>query len=223
MDYSLEEYHLMIIQTHIYRFRQQYSGYFEKEKTKKLVNYFFNHIYTLEGKAERDQMAEETYARFRGIISEKSRNRIDKLLKLNSLTDELDQEMALEWINDRELSKKIEYWKVIPCDTMKDLFKRANSFKKREKQLQLSIINLESFFELSKNPIAEMVLKPTKMAAMMIGVRKLYEMFEEGYYATKPVDKELFKVFMNEVREKESNFLSSVYDKEVELPESFIK
>ncbi len=223
MQYTLEEYHGLIIQTHIYRFFQEYHDYFEKDKTKKLVNFFFNRIYTLEGKDQRDNMAQETFSRFRGILSEKSRNRIDKLLRLNSLTDELDKEMAIHWKNDPELSGKIEYWKVIPCDVFKGLMLRSNTFESRKEQATLSIENLESFFELSKNPIAEMVMKPIKMAAMMMGIRQLYETLEEGYNATRPVDKELFKIFMEEVREKESDYLKSVYGRELTFPESGIR
>lgn len=207
----------LIVNTHIRRFRNTYGEYFELEESHNLVQYFFNRIYILEGKAERDQMAEKTFKRFGSFISENSKTRLEKLMHLNWLTDELDAQMA-EYIEANQgIYDSCRGQDFIADDIMKKLYVNANTFESRVEQLSLLIFNLESFFELSKHPLADVVMKPIQFASAMVGAKKLYEVFEEGYKATRPVSKDLFYEFTSTVRKREKDFLENLYGKPVVL------
>ena len=202
----------LVVNTHIHRFENFYERYFNRPDTRELVQYFFNRIYTLEGKAERDKTAKKVYDRFRAVLSEKAKERIENLMNLNDLTDSLDLQMAVALQKNPPLQNHTTEGGVISPDVFRELYRIANSQKDREEQLQLILHNLESFFELSKHPLAEMMMKPASMAAAMVGAKSIFAIFEEGYRATRPVQKEIFTEFMQVVRQKENQFLQSIYN-----------
>ncbi|MCB1147310.1 MAG: hypothetical protein KDK38_10945 [Leptospiraceae bacterium] len=202
----------LVVNTHIHRFENFYERYFNRPDTRELVQYFFNRIYTLEGKAERDKTAKKVYDRFRAVLSEKAKERIENLMNLNDLTDSLDLQMAVALKKNPQFQNQTTESGVISPDVFRELYRIANSQKDREEQLQLILHNLESFFELSKHPLAEMMMKPASMAAAMVGAKSIFAIFEEGYRATRPVQKEIFTEFMQVVRQKENQFLQSIYN-----------
>lgn len=189
-----------------------------RQKTRQLADYFFEKIYTLEGKAERDELAVKTYNRFKGMISEKSRERIENLLLLNEMTDELDMQMAAVIRKDKKYIVKHDGIEHVDLQKTASLYyRKANDMNARVKQLKLVVTNLESFFELSKHPLAGVVMKPVSLAARTVGALKLYKVFEEGYAATKPVSREIFFEFTQYVRGHETQFLEKIYKKHIHL------
>jgi len=214
---SVDPFLQIVVNTHIRRAHLAYKEYFEQENTRPLADYFFERIYTLEGKAERDALATKTYGRFKGMLTEKSRARIENLLLLNEITDKLDRQMA-EVIR-REQKAIVQHGSIYHIDLKKlpHLYKKCNNFADRVQQLKLVVQNLESFFELSKHPLAPVVIKPVALAARTVGFLELFRVFEEGYNATKPVTKEIFFEFTEYVRGHETQFLEKAYKKHVHL------
>lgn len=213
----VDHYHQIIVNTHVRRSHLTYGEYFQDEKTRQLADYFFEKIYTLEGKAERDELAVKTYNRFKGMISEKSRERIENLLLLNELTDELDMQMAAVIRREKKYIVKHDSIEHVDLKKLPALYRKANDMNARVKQLKLVVTNLESFFELSKHPLAGVVMKPVSLAARTVGALKLYRVFEEGYAATKPVSREVFFEFTQYVRGHETQFLEKIYKKHIHL------
>ncbi len=213
----VDPYHQIVVNTHVRRFHTTYAEYFADKSTRALADYFFEKIYTLEGKSERDALAVKTYNRFKGMLSEKSRERIENLLLLNELTDELDREMADVIRKDKKYIVKHNGVEHIDLKKLPMLYRKANDPEARIRQLRLVILNLESFFELSKHPLAGVVMRPVSLAARTVGAIKLYRIFEEGYNATKPVSKEVFFEFMQYVRGHETQFLEKAYRRHVHL------
>jgi hypothetical protein len=213
----VDHYHQIIVNTHVRRSHLTYSEYFQDEKTRNLADYFFEKIYTLEGKAERDELAVKTYNRFKGMVSEKSRDRIENLLLLNELTDELDMQMADVIRKDKKYIVKHDGIEHVDLKKLPALYRKANDMNARVKQLKLVVTNLESFFELSKHPLAGVVMRPVSLAARTVGALKLYKVFEEGYAATKPVSREIFFEFTQYVRGHETQFLEKIYKKHIHL------
>jgi len=213
----VDHYHQIIVNTHVRRFHETYAEYFDGKATRALADYFFEKIYTLEGKSERDQLAIKTYTRFKGMLSEKSRERIENLLLLNEITDELDGQMAEIIRKDKKYIVRHNGVEYVDLKKLPQLYRKANDPEARIRQLKLIILNLESFFELSKHPLAGVVMRPVSLAARTVGAMKLYRIFEEGYNATKPVSKKVFFEFMQYVRGHETQFLETVYKRHVHL------
>ncbi|MCS6983573.1 MAG: hypothetical protein NZM25_00410 [Leptospiraceae bacterium] len=207
------EYHQIIVRTHIRRFHLFYEKYFAREESKALVTFFFEKVYNLEGKTRRDEIASRTYRRFRSLLSERSRDRLEKLLYLNELTDYLDKKLAWGLYQNSAWAAQAIAQGYADDLVYHELLRQENSFEEREQQLQLVLWNLQSFFELSKHPLAEVVMRPAYMAAVMIGAKEIYYMLEEGYFASKPVPRELFYEFVEFVKEKEKQFFYLVYGK----------
>jgi hypothetical protein len=213
----VDPYHQIVVNTHVRRFHVTYHEYFADETTRALADYFFEHIYTLEGKSERDEMAAKTYNRFKGMLSQKSRDRIENLLKLNELTDELDTQMADVIRKDKKCIVKHDGIQHIDLKKLAGIYRKSNTMQQRVDQLKLVVLNLESFFELSKHPLAGVVMRPVSLAARTVGATKLYKVFEQGYNATRPVSKEIFFEFTQYVRGHETQFLEKAYRKHIHL------
>lgn len=213
----VDHYHQIVVNTHVRRFHTTYHEYFVDESTRALADYFFEKIYTLEGKSERDELAVKTYNRFKGMLSEKSRERIENLLVLNEITDELDREMAEIIRKDKKYIVRHNGVEHIDLKKLPALYRKANAPEARIRQLRLIIQNLESFFELSKHPLAGVVMRPVSLAARTVGAMKLYRIFEDGYNATKPVSRDVFFEFTQYVRAHETLFLEKAYKKHIHL------
>lgn len=213
----VDPYHQIVVNTHVRRFHTTYHEYFAQDSTRALADYFFERIYTLEGKSERDQMAMKTYNRFKGMLSEKNQERIENLLLLNEITDELDIQMANVIRKEKKYIVTHDGTQHIDLKKLPSLYRKANDLAGRAKQLKLIIQNLESFFELSKHPLAGVIIRPVSLAARTVGAGKLYKVFEEGYNATKPVSREIFFEFTGYVRGHETQFLEKAFKTHVHL------
>ena len=214
---TVDPYHQIVINTYVRRSRLTYKEYFEQETTRPLADYFFEKIYTLEGKAKRDELAVKTYHRFKGMLSEKSRGRIEHLLLLNQVTDKLDREMADYIKENRKVIVEHDGVRHIDLKKLPQIYKKCNKLEDRVEQLKLVVSNLESFFELSKHPLAGVVMRPVSLAARTVGFTELYKVFEAGYNATKPVSKEVFFEFTQYVRGHETLFLEKAFKKHIHL------
>lgn len=208
------EYHQIVLNTHVKRFHEFYYNYFNQQESRDLVTFFFEKIYNLEGKKHRDEVAQKTYRRFKALLSEKSRERIEKLLYLNEITDRLDEQMALGLMENPHWAAKAMRQGFIDGETYHELYRQYNRYEDRKEQLELVLWNLQAFFELSKHPLADMVMRPAYIAAAMVGAKDLYYVFEEGYMASKPVTRELFYQFLEVVKQKETQFLNSLYNRQ---------
>ncbi|MBV6493159.1 MAG: hypothetical protein LDLANPLL_01174 [Turneriella sp.] len=213
----VDPYRQLVVNTYVYRSRETYKDYFEQPHTRPLADYFFEKIYTLDGKVERDALAEKTYNRFRAMLTEKSRARIENLLLLNELTDKLDTELANYLrVHPKHLVGTPDK-QHIDLKKLPQLYRECNLMADRVEQLRLVVHNLESFFELSKHPLAGVIMRPVSIAARTVGFTSLFKIFEEGYYATKPISKEVFFEFTQYVRGHETQFLEKVYKKRIHL------
>lgn len=213
----VDPYHQIVVNTHVHRARLTYKEYFDQEETHPLANYFFERIYTLEGKHERDEMAVKMYSRFKSMLSDKSRGRIENLLLLNEITDRLDRQMADLIRKDKKLIVKSGSTQHIDLKRLPTLYKKTSTLADRVTQLKLVVQNLDSFFELSKHPMAGVVIKPVGLAARTVGFSKIFAVFEEGYAATKPISKEVFFEFTQYVRGHETTFLEKAYKTHIHL------
>lgn len=214
----VDPYHQIIINTHVRRFRQTYVEYFQDPKTQALADYFFQEIYTLEGKEERDKLAVKTYQRFKGMLTAKSRERIEKLLYLNEITDSLDFTMAQIIRKEPKFIVHADGLDFVDFKKLASLYRKANPSKERVNQLELVLVNLESFFDLSKHPLAPVIIRPVSLAARAVGAIRLFRIFEQGYNATKPISKEVFFDFTAHVRQNEILFLEKIYKKRIKIP-----
>lgn len=213
----VDPFHEIVVNTHVHRSRLTYKEYFDQKTTRPLADYFFESIYTLEGKHERDEMAVNMYNRFKSMLSEKSRGRIENLLLLNEITDRLDRQMADALRKDKKLIVKSDGVPHIDLKKLPQIYRKTSTLDDRVAQLRLVVQNLESFFELSKHPMAGVVIRPVALAAKTVGFSKIFKVFEQGYNATKPISKEVFFEFTQYVRGHEMLFLEKSFKQHVHL------
>lgn len=195
-----------IVRAQVQRFRDFYKSYFNEKETAKMVNYFFDKVYDLDGKEEWLELAMNTFARVKNLIKEQTKKNVEKLIDLNNLTDTLDHEMAILLLNEGwdqqiKLNRK-EY---------DDLFRKFGKWLKRKEQLKIVLHNMRLFYELSHRPVNNVIMKPAKLMSKVLGVYPLFASVEEGYYAVLPVHKEIFEQFYDDVKNKEWTYLQEIF------------
>lgn len=198
-----------IVRIQVYRFKVYYKSYFELEETQRMVRYFFDKIYNLEGKEEWIYLAKNTFEKVKNMIKEQTKNNVEQLIELNDLTDYLDGLMA-----ELLLNKGWQTNQFLSLDDYNQLYRELGLFEERKKQLLVVLKNMKLFYELAHRPINVVIMKPAKFMSKVLGVYPLFASVEEGYHAVLPVHREIFDKFYEEVQKKEWEFLYSQFPEE---------
>jgi hypothetical protein len=195
-----------VVRAQIERFHEFYYSYFQREETLKMVEFFFERVYNLEGKQEWIDIAYNSFEKVKTMMKESTRESMEQLMELHAITDKLDTEMALlilrkGWKENDKLSRS-EY----------DLYFRELGYaEERTTQLKYVLKNLIQFYELAHRPINAVIMKPARFMSKVLGVYPLFATVEEGYYACLTVSKEIFDSFYKEVEKKEWEYLKQAF------------
>lgn len=183
------------------RLHKTYQDFFQNPEYTKIAKYFFEQIYGAGNKASRDAAFNKIYEKLSAAVNPKRITRVTQLKQLNELTDELDLKVAREFM---KLKKK-------SAMTLKDFencYKALNNRDEREIQLQLLMETTRFFHKLAHVPLLGFVIKPTQLAAKMLGVEYIMEFFMEGYRSFKSVKNA--EPFMVAIEERERKYLQSL-------------
>ncbi len=206
VDSLLYKARVEVVRVQVERFHNFYESYFSREETILMARFFFESVYNLEDRAEWEELAYKTYDKVKNMIKETSRENIERLIELNSITDQLDISLAELLIAD--------HWQVGTKLTQQDYceyYKKLGRKEDRKKQLEIVLFNLKKFYELAHKPIAAIVIKPEKKKKKMLGVYPLFKRVELGYNATLNVKSETFSAFYAEIEKREWEFLNSMF------------
>ncbi|PJZ46795.1 FFLEELY motif protein [Leptospira brenneri] len=195
-----------IVRVQVDRFHLYYYDFFHRNETIEMAKFFFETVYNLDGKEEWESLAFTTYDKVKNMMKEGTRESVERLIELNSLTDELDIRMA-----ELLLSKGWKLGKEMSQDEYFSLFCELDSREIRKKQLEVVLFNLKKFYELAHKPVSAYIIKPAAMMSRFLGVYPLFKKVEQGYYATLPVNQDLFNEFYAMVNEKEWAFLYKAF------------
>ncbi|MCW7465318.1 hypothetical protein CH354_04510 [Leptospira levettii] len=195
-----------IVRVQVERFHLFYTDFFHRSETIAMAKFFFETVYNLDGKEEWESLAFQTYDKVKNMLKEGTRESIERLMELNSITDELDIQMA-----KLLLTKGWVYGNEISQDEYFQLFCELDKRDLRKKQLEVVLFNLKKFYELAHKPVSAYIIKPAAMMSKLLGVYPLFKKVEQGYYATLPVNQALFDEFYALVQEKEWDFLYKAF------------
>ncbi|TGM01924.1 FFLEELY motif protein [Leptospira jelokensis] len=195
-----------IVRAQVERFHLFYYDFFHRAETIGMAKFFFETVYNLDGKEEWEALAFQTYDKVKNMLKEGTRESIERLMELNSITDALDIEMAKlliskGWVFGNEINQE-EYFQ---------LFCELDKRDVRKKQLEVVLFNLKKFYELAHKPVSAYIIKPAAMMSRLLGVYPLFKKVEQGYYATLPVNQTLFEEFYDLVKVKEWDFLYKAF------------
>jgi hypothetical protein len=196
----------LVVSGQVNRFHISFKKFFDREDTKALVEFFFEKVYNTEAKAEWVDLAISSFDKVKNIVKDETRESMEKLLDLNSLTDKLDREMAIHLLNkNHDLSKNLS------VDEFISEFVEFGHGEDRYKQFEIVLLNLVLFYELAHRPINAILIKPAKFMSKVLGFQSLFSAVEEGYNACLPVSRDLFNDFYNEVENTEYQFLGNSF------------
>jgi hypothetical protein len=183
------------------RLRATYDDYFQNPEYTKIARYFFKQIYNAGNKASRDAAFNKIYEKLSAAVNAKRITRVTQLKQLNELTDELDLKVARIFMKSRKRAAM----------TLKDFeaaYRTLDNKPERELQLQLLMETTRFFHKLAHVPLLGFVIKPTQLAAKMLGVEYIMEFFMEGYRSFKSVKNA--EPFMQAIEDRERAYLDSL-------------
>jgi hypothetical protein len=200
-DAEIYEAKKEIVRAQVERFHDFYLDYFQREETLKMVEFFFEKVYSLEGKHEWVDIAYNSFEKVKTMMKESTRENMEQLMELHAITDELDTEMAKLLLNKE--------WNGLPISRhdYDTLFVELGRADRRAIQLKYVLKNLIQFYELAHRPINAMIMKPARFMSKVLGLYPLFAAVEEGYYACLPVSLEIFQGFYKEVESREWDYL----------------
>jgi len=183
------------------RLRVTYADFFENPEFTKISKYFFEQIYGAGNKASRDAAFNKIYEKLSAAVNPKRITRVTQLKQLNELTDELDLRVARAFMANKKKSAM----------TLKDFencYKSLKNKSEREMQLDLLMNTTRFFHKLAHVPLLGFVIKPTQLAAKMLGVEYIMEFFMEGYRSFKSVKNA--EPFMQAIEDRERAYLNAL-------------
>ncbi len=183
------------------RLRKTYDDFFQNPEFTKISKYFFEQIYGAGDKASRDAAFNKIYEKLSAAVNPKRITRVTQLKQLNELTDELDLAVARRFMAMKKKSAM----------TLKDFetcYKALGNKAEREIQLALLMETTRFFHKLAHVPLLGFVIKPTQLAAKMLGVEYIMEFFMEGYRSFKSVKDA--EPFMVAIEERERAYLNKL-------------
>lgn len=183
------------------RLRVLYDDYFKNPEYTKISRYFFEQIYGAGNKASRDAAFNKIYEKLSAAVNPKRITRVTQLKQLNELTDELDLKVAREFMR---MKKKA----VMNLRDFETCYKALNNRAEREQQLQLLMETTRFFHKLAHVPLLGFVIKPTQIAAKMLGVEYIMEFFMEGYRSFKSVKNA--EPFMQAIQDREQAYIDKL-------------
>ncbi|MCB1179094.1 MAG: hypothetical protein KDK36_16025 [Leptospiraceae bacterium] len=195
-----------IVRAQVERFHEFYSEYFNRQETIRMVEFFFEKVYNLEGKQEWVDIAVNGFEKIKSLAKESTRESMEQLIELNNSTDELDS-----WMAELILMKGWKPTKELSREEYDSYFIEMGHEEERKKQLKFVLNNLIQFYELAHRPVNAVLLKPAKFMSKILGLYPLLAIVEEGYYAWLPVSKEIFDGFYKEVETKEWEYLNKCF------------
>ena len=125
-----------VVRAQVERFQNFYSSYFNRKETIAMAKFFFETVYNLEGKEEWETLAFNTYAKVKHMMKEGTRESVERLIELNTITDELDIKLG---------KLLLEYgWKPGTKITEEEYFEKFRELgepQSRKKQLEVVLFN----------------------------------------------------------------------------------
>lgn len=195
-----------IVRAQIERFHEFYAHYFNRPETLRMVQFFFEKVYNMDGTQEWIEIAYSSFDKVKTMIKESTRESMEQLMELHQITDELDKKMA-----ELLLKKGWKLGEKISRKTYDELFQEMGHAELRAKQLKYVLRNLTQFYELAHRPINAVILKPVRFMSKVLGIYPLFAIVEEGYYACLTVSLEIFQAFYKEVETKEWEYLFKLF------------
>ncbi|MBV6492735.1 MAG: hypothetical protein LDLANPLL_00732 [Turneriella sp.] len=186
------------------RLRKTYDDFFKNPEYTNISKYFFEQIYGAGDKASRDAAFNKIYEKLSAAVSAKRIVRVTQLKQLNELTDEQDLKIAQEFLKRHKDRKKTK----MHLNDFEACYKALDNKAERELQLQLLMDTTRFFHKLAHIPLLGFVIKPTQLAAKMLGVEYIMDFFMEGYRSFKSVKNA--EPFMEAIEKREKAYIEKL-------------
>ncbi len=205
MNETLKKAKEYVVNQIVQNLENTYQDYIQNvEGFDKIPNFFKNYLYAPANKEERDRVLKDLYVKLKNLVGEDLVENIQKLIDLIKISDELDEEIALELINKNYAF----YDNHMNFEVIERIIHEKNQYQRRKLQIDLICETLSFFFTLSKLPIVKLIMAPIKIAANLVGAEILIETMEEGYRIAKEIKD--MKPFLTDFRKREYEFLEKI-------------
>lgn len=186
----------------IERLKETYRDFVVDDATRTLGAFFFDKIYSTQGKEKRDVDFKRMYETFKDRLGDEIADQLGKLVHVNALTDQLDEAVVA----------KMEDYGVngtFTNDQYERAYRETDVYEERSEQIELLCDSMVFFHTISHWRSMSLALKVIKLVARLKGAKELADFLDEGYRAFRTV-KEIAH-FRETVYEREFLRLNRIY------------
>lgn len=181
-----------LIQHQIERLKETYADFLNDEFSQELGTFFFDRLYSTQGKSKRDEDFKKLYEYFKDKLGQDFVAQLGKLVNLNDLTDRLD-DLVVEQIEQLGLGTDFTR------EQYELAYRLCDNYEDRKQQIELICDTLLYFHKVSFWRSMSLVLRVVRMVARMKGAPELGDFLYDGYQTFRTVkDIEPFRAAMLE-------------------------
>lgn len=190
------------------RFMGTYFDLLQTKQYKPATLFFLEELYSEKDYSDRDAQFSRIASTLDRLFPRQVVETAVALAKLHSLTEELDQEMAVNWLNNPELdpvSRYIAAWKKVA--------RRAD----RDLQLNGALKVGQELVVLTRTPGLRLALKMMRRPARLAGMSALQHFLESGFdtFANMNQEADGTAFFLTTVQIREKKIIDLLFDEQV--------
>lgn len=199
---SAEALYNALVRFQIHRLQRTYKDFTQDRTYAPLVKFFFEDVYNTEDKASRDSSVRKLHSKVSQVLGDEAIENMEKLIRLNNLTDDLDREMVAKF---RELGTTEDFTE----REYEEAFFLCDNYNDRHEQVELILHSIRYFHRLAQVPGVGLGLKLLRPYAILRGAVPLLNFLQAGFRAFSSVDE--IDPFHSTVREREMERLDRIY------------
>lgn len=177
------------------RLRRTYADLEEDPAYRRLVRFFFEHIYGPQNFELRNQSIKSLHQKLSGILKGEIIDNVGKVIELQELSEELDELMTHKMLEYglEENFREEEY---------QDIYRRCNNYDRRVYQISLLVESVKGIHHISQMRLIGWSLKVVRSTAHLAGMGNIMDFLVQGYeafHSTKNID-----YFTETIRKRET-------------------
>jgi hypothetical protein len=185
------------------RLAYTYAGLLEDEQYRAACQFFLDNIYAPRDFSQRDHDAEYLYTLLARYLPELMLQLLADTLRLNQLTNDLDQKLLHVLFDDLHVTDRITPQAYIAA------YRMCNNYAERKNQIELLVRILDEATHGARRPIFALSLRLARIPAYHAGWFELYDFLEKGYMACKPMKN--VDHFVSTIRQSEMDILEKIF------------
>ncbi|HLD93140.1 MAG: hypothetical protein A2W35_14920 [Chloroflexi bacterium RBG_16_57_11] len=202
-DSTLDPQLALLRQWQAERLQRTYADLLNDKQYRSACLFFLSDIYSPRDFSQRDHDAEHLYSLLSRFLPQAMLRLLADAIRTNQLTDQLDRALLLELKNNFGMTD------TLTPELYAQAFRQCDNYTQRREQIDLMAKILQEAAQGARNPIFAASLHLVRRPAQRAGWSEVYDFFERGYQACRPMRD--VKFFVKTIYQRETTLLDQIF------------